>query len=185
MMTAAAAPFLPPATMTSPTQSFRLWGTEIHTGCLFGAPAAHIVPLALAVESVFHMPHVPSYTVLLVPYFWYLKADRHEATLSRNYCMQPCYVTYAMSNHDVQRLHGNRCTLRLRGKVAPCLSAFISGTRVSSAICTVVHSISGILHCISNANALCHLYGTSSTELLVSYTVFLMLSATCTVLTVP
>ena len=29
-----------------------------------------------------------------------------------------------MSNHDVQMLHGKRCTLRLRGKVAPCLSAF-------------------------------------------------------------
>ena len=24
-----------------------------------------------------------------------LKADRHEATLPRNYCMQPCYATYA------------------------------------------------------------------------------------------
>ena len=47
-----------------------------------------------------------------------VKADRHEATLPRNYYMQPCYATYAMSNHDVQRLHGNRYTPRLRGKVA-------------------------------------------------------------------
>jgi len=47
----------------------------------------------------------------------------HGATKPRNYCMQPCCATYAMSNHDVQRLHGRRCTLRLRGKVAPCLSA--------------------------------------------------------------
>ena len=38
--------------------------------------------------------------------------------------MQPCYATYPMSNHDVQRLHGKRCTPRLRGKVATCLSAF-------------------------------------------------------------
>ena len=51
------------------------------------------------------------------------EADGHEATLPRNYCMQPCYATYAMSNHDVQRLHGKRCTRRLPGKVAPCLSA--------------------------------------------------------------
>ena len=55
-----------------------------------------------------------------------VKADRHEATLPRNYCMQPCYATYAMSNHDVKRLHGKRCTPRLRGKVAPCLSALRS-----------------------------------------------------------
>ena len=53
-----------------------------------------------------------------------VKADRHEATLPCNYCMQPCYATYAMSNHDVQRLHGKRCTPRLRGKVDPFLSAF-------------------------------------------------------------
>ena len=52
-----------------------------------------------------------------------LKVDRHEATLLPNYCMQPCYATYAMSNHDVQRLQGKRCQPRLRGKVAPCLSA--------------------------------------------------------------
>ena len=38
-----------------------------------------------------------------------VKADRHEATLPRNYCMQTCYATYAMSN-------GKRCTPRLRGK---------------------------------------------------------------------
>ena len=53
-----------------------------------------------------------------------VKADRHEATLSRNYCMQPCNATYAMSNHDVQRLHDKRCTPWLRGQAAPCFSAF-------------------------------------------------------------
>ena len=52
------------------------------------------------------------------------KADWHEATLPRNYCMQPCYATYPMSNHDVRKLHGKRCTPRLRGKVAPCMFAF-------------------------------------------------------------
>ena len=51
-------------------------------------------------------------------------ADRHEATLPRSYFMQPYYATYAMSNHGVQRLHGNHCRPRLRGKVSPCLSAF-------------------------------------------------------------
>ena len=54
---------------------------------------------------------------------WPLKADRNEATLPRNYCMQPCNAIYAMSNHDVQRLHGKRCTTRLRSKVSPCLPA--------------------------------------------------------------
>jgi len=58
----------------------------------------------------------------------HLKADRHEATLPLNYCMQPCYATYAMSNHDVQRLHGKRCTPRLRDKVAPCLSTLMDQT---------------------------------------------------------
>jgi len=53
-----------------------------------------------------------------------VKVEKHWATLPRNYCMQPCYAIYAMSNHEVQRLHGQRCTPRLHGKVAPCLSAF-------------------------------------------------------------
>jgi len=63
---------------------------------------------------------------------FFLKADRHEATLPCNYCMQPCYATYAMSSHVVQRLHGTRCTPRLHGKVAPCLSALTgaSGTKI-------------------------------------------------------
>ena len=64
---AAAAPCLPPATMTPPTQSFRQWGAETLTGGAFGAPAAHIAPLALVEEPVFHVPPVPLYTVLLVP----------------------------------------------------------------------------------------------------------------------
>merc|ERR1719154_1040613 len=54
--------------MTPPTQSFRQWGAETLTGGAFGAPAAHIAPLALVEEPVFHVPLVPLYTVLLVPY---------------------------------------------------------------------------------------------------------------------
>merc|ERR1719154_796982 len=53
--------------MTPPTQSFRQWGAEALTGGAFGAPAAHIAPLALVEEPVFHVPLVPLYTVLLVP----------------------------------------------------------------------------------------------------------------------
>ena len=53
-----------------------------------------------------------------------LKVDRHEATLLPNYCMQPCYATYAMSNHGVQMLHCKCCTPRLLGKVTMCLSSF-------------------------------------------------------------
>ena len=36
---------------------------------------------------------------------WRATFARHDLTLPRNYCMQPCYATYAMSNYDVQRLH--------------------------------------------------------------------------------
>jgi len=67
MIHAAAAPCPLPATMTPPTQSFRLWGAETLTGGAFGAPAAHIAPLALVGEPVFHVPPVPLCTVLLVP----------------------------------------------------------------------------------------------------------------------
>ena len=31
-------------------------------------------------------------------YIRILKADRHEANLPRNYCMQPWYATYALRN---------------------------------------------------------------------------------------
>lgn len=77
-MFAAAAPFLPPATMTHPTESFRLWGAETHTGGLRGASAARVVPLALAVKPAFlisstsrtkkRLVLLVSYIVLLVPY---------------------------------------------------------------------------------------------------------------------
>ena len=53
-----------------------------------------------------------------------LKAERHGATLPRNLGVQRLPCNLCTSNHDAQRLHGNRCTPRLRGKVAPCLSAF-------------------------------------------------------------
>ena len=72
-----------------------------------------------------------------------IKADRHGATLPRNYCMQPCYATYAMSNHDGKRLHGKCCTTRLRGEVAPCLSA-LGGRQVIVALAVSLGNLSPV-----------------------------------------
>ena len=103
--------FISDRILSNPFLAFRVWFKFCSNNCIQTEHRGYSASIISALQKFSIVGVQP------------LKADRHEATLPRNYCRSLCYATYAMCNHGVQRLHGKRCTPRLRGKVAPCRSA--------------------------------------------------------------